>query len=52
MQLFIFNILYNIATILLFNIIEREAKELLCFSVFIITRYCKGLKYGSKKCIF
>jgi len=35
------NILYNIATILLYNVINREIKELLLFSIFIITRRYK-----------
>jgi hypothetical protein len=33
----IFNILYNIAIRLLFNVINREAKGLLPCSIFIIT---------------
>ena len=34
----------NIAIMLLFNIIDREAKELLPYSIFIITRHCKRVK--------
>ena len=29
---------------LLFDIIDREAKELLPYSIFIITRHCKRVK--------
>ena len=39
-----FNILYNIAIILLFNAIDREAKELLPYYIFIITRHYKRVK--------
>ena len=35
------NILYNIAITSFFDIIGREAKELLPYSIFIITRYYK-----------
>ena len=28
---------------LIFNIIDREAKELLLYSIFIILRYCHGI---------
>jgi hypothetical protein len=38
------NILYNIATISLFNTIDREAKELLPRSIFIITRRYKKVE--------
>ena len=34
----------NIAIMLLFNIKDREAKELLPYSIFIITRHCKRVK--------
>jgi len=40
-QLPISNILYNTATTLLFNAIDREAKELPPYSTFIITRRYK-----------
>ena len=43
-QLPISNILYNIATTSLFNAIDREAKELLPRSIFIITRHYKRVK--------
>jgi thymidylate kinase len=43
-RLLISNILYNIATTSLFNAIDREAKELLPRSIFIITRHYKRVK--------
>ena len=36
--------IYNIATTSLFNIIDRETKELLPYSIFIITRRYKRVK--------
>jgi hypothetical protein len=38
------NTLYNIAIMLLFNTIYREAKELLSYSAFIITRHYKRVE--------
>ena len=38
------NILYDIATTLLFDAIDREAKELLPCSIFIITRRYKKVE--------
>src|SRR6266403_1440424 len=38
------NILYNIATMSLFNTIDRESKELLPRSIFIITRRYKKVE--------
>ena len=35
------NILYNIATMSFFDTIDREAKELLPYNIFIITRRYK-----------
>jgi len=35
---------YNIATMSLFNAIDREIKELLPYSIFIITRHYKRVK--------
>jgi len=39
-----FNILYNIAIISLFDAIDKEAKELLPYNIFIITRCYKRVE--------